>query len=370
MHEKIKLCFDWGISDHYGWGIYGFNLVMYGQMSNAFQIIPLQKPSFLYPLDPLAHKFITERLPPPNTAVELKSHDILLSSLGNSNQISIKNKFRNIGVIFNETNPLPQDEINRLKNFEFVICGSSWNAITLENFGIKTHRVIQGVDLELFRSSPKKYLKDKFVIFSGGKLEYRKGQDLMLKAFSIFAKRHQDTVLVTAWRSLWERQIAQTVNESNVCEQLVPSEDMGRSINEWIIKNGVNLDQVICLESTPNRLMPEVFREVDLAVFPNRCEGGTNLVAMEALAYGLPCLISKNTGHLDIIIKDNCFPLTDQKPIHGEGKSDWGESSVPEIVDLMEECYQGKIKINPSTARGSMLGHSWENTINSMLTLL
>ena len=33
---------DWGISDHYGWGIYGFNLLMYGQMSNVFQLIPLQ----------------------------------------------------------------------------------------------------------------------------------------------------------------------------------------------------------------------------------------------------------------------------------------------------------------------------------------
>lgn len=43
--------------------------------------------------------------------------------------------------------------------------------------------------------------------------------------------------------------------------------------------------------------MPEVFREVDLAVFPNRCEGGANLVAMEAFAYGLSCLILQNTGH-------------------------------------------------------------------------
>jgi hypothetical protein len=41
MDEKRKLCFDWGISDYYGWGIYGFNLLLYGQMSNAFQIFPL-----------------------------------------------------------------------------------------------------------------------------------------------------------------------------------------------------------------------------------------------------------------------------------------------------------------------------------------
>jgi len=369
MDEKRKLCFSWGISDHYGWGIYGFNLLMYGNMSNAFQIIPLQNSNFLYPLDPLAHKFISERLLPPNTNVELKSNDILLTSLGNENHINIKNKFRNIGVIFNEINPLPQDEINKLKNFEFIISGSTWNSLTLERSGIKAQTVIQGIDLELFRHAPKRYLKDKFVIFSGGKLEYRKGQDIVIKAFSRFAKKHQDVVLLTAWRSPWEQKLAQTVNHSNVCEPLVPSNDMGQAINEWVIRNGINPDQVICLGPTPNRLMPDVFREVDLAVFPNRCEAGTNLVAMEALAYGLPCLISKNTGHLDLIKDQNCFPLSDQKPIHGEGTVDWGESSVDEMVTLMEECYQGKIKINPSIARESVLNYSWENAIHSMLTL-
>jgi glycosyltransferase involved in cell wall biosynthesis len=369
MDEKRKLCFNWGISDHYGWGIYGFNLLMYGQMSNAFQIIPLQQSNFLYPLDPLAHKFISERLIQPNTNVELKSHDVFLARLGNKNNINIENKSRNIGVIFNEINPMPQDEINKLKNFEFIICGSTWNALALEKLGIKTQTVIQGINLELFRPSPKRYLKDKFVIFSGGKLEYRKGQDLVLKAFSIFAKKHQDVVLITAWRSPWEQKIAQTINLSNVCAPLIPSDDIGRSINEWISGNGINPDQVICLGPTPNRLMPEVFREVDLAVFPNRCEAGTNLVAMEALAYGLPSLISKNTGHLDLIKDQNCFPLTDQKPIHRQGTTDWGESSVDEIATLMEECYQGKIKINPSIARESMLNYSWENAINSMLTL-
>jgi len=76
-------------------------------------------------------------------------------------------------------------------------------------------------------------------------------------------------------------------------------------------------NQVLCLDTAPNRLMPDVFREVDLAVFPNRCEAGTNLVAMEALAFGLPCLISQNTGHLDIIQNNNAIPLTVQKPIEG-----------------------------------------------------
>ena len=369
MKLKRKLCFNWGISDHYGWGIYGLNLLVHGNMSNSFQVIPMESPSFLYPMDPLTIKFLSEKLPAPNASIELNIDDIFLSSLGNSNHLSINNRYRNIGVIFSEINPLPKDEIENLKKLEFIISGSSWSTSVLENSHINAHTVIQGIDLDLFQSAPKRFLGDKFVIFSGGKLEHRKGQDILLKAFGKLAKKYKDVLLITAWRSPWENQFAVSINKSILCNPLQVSSDMGRSIYEWILRNDVDSEQIICLETIPNRLMPEVFREVDLAVFPNRCEGGTNLVAMEALAYGLPCLISKNTGHLDLIKADNCFPLTIQNKICGNGMTDWGESSVDEIVALMEDAYHGRAKINRLKVRESMLNHSWDSTIKTMLSL-
>ncbi|CAN1514267.1 RfaG Glycosyltransferase [Burkholderiaceae bacterium] len=369
MQSKRKLCFNWGISDHFGWGVYGLNLLTYGQMSKTFQVIPVEVPSFLYPLDPLTVKYLSEKLPSPNTDIELLGNDIFLSALGNSNLPTIDNRYRNVGVIFSETNPLPPNEILNLKKFDFIIAGSSWNSSVLIDKQINAYTVMQGIDLDLFQPAPKKYLKDKFVIFSGGKLEYRKGQDILLKAFAKLASKYKDVVLITAWRSPWESQFAASINKSSICEPLQISTDMGKSIYEWILLNGVQSEQIICLDAIPNRLMPDVFREVDLAVFTNRCEGGTNLVAMEALAYGLPCLISKNTGHLDIIKSNNCFPLTLQKQIHGDGMRDWGESSVDEIVDLMEDQYLGRTKIDRLKVRESMLNYSWERAINSMLSL-
>ena len=44
---------------------------------------------------------------------------------------------------------------------------------------------------------------DRFVIFSGGKLEYRKGQDIVIAAFKIFQKRHPEALLITAWHNVW-----------------------------------------------------------------------------------------------------------------------------------------------------------------------
>jgi hypothetical protein len=55
------------------------------------------------------------------------------------------------------------------------------------------------------------------VVFSGGKLEHRKGQDLVIRAFVRFVQRHPDAVLVTAWGSLG---YATGVTSSNIARTL------------------------------------------------------------------------------------------------------------------------------------------------------
>ena len=82
----------------------------------------------------------------------------------------------------------------------------------------------------------------------------------------------------------------------------------------------------------------------NVAVFPNRGEGGTNQVAMECMASGIPVILSRNTGHLDIIEDGNCFTLDDQRVASfgfpgSDGVEGWGESQVDEIVARLEEVY-------------------------------
>ena len=71
--------------------------------------------------------------------------------------------------------------------------------------------------------------------------------------------------------------------------------------------NGVPAEQFIDLGVVPNHLMPRVLREMDVAVFPNRCEGGTNLVAMECMACGVPAIVASNTGQRDLIATGAAF---------------------------------------------------------------
>jgi glycosyltransferase involved in cell wall biosynthesis len=163
-------------------------------------------------------------------------------------------------------------------------------------------------------------------VFSGGKLELRKGQDLALAAFRAFHRRHPEALLLTAWHSPW----SDLMNDAVAHPGLIPPRATAEGVPDvvgWAVANGVPPDAVIAIGPTPNIAMPHVIREADVALFPNRAEGGTNLVAMECMACGIPTILSANTGHLDLLRTPGvAIPLTRQAPIIRAGldTTDWG----------------------------------------------
>ena len=135
---------------------------------------------------------------------------------------------------------------------------------------------------------------------------------------------------------------------------------------EWAGANGISPEHFHDCGLVPNHLMPKLFSQVDVAVFPNRCEGGTNLVAMEAMASGIPCVLSTNTGHLDLIDEGNCYPLLRQGEITPKagftGTRDWGESDVAEVVEHFERIYtdRAEARRRGEQATKFMQDWSWE----------
>ena len=367
-----KYHFSFAVSDRFGWGLYGYNLVLEAHLQKLFLPIPRAGIEFSLPLDPFSHRVFDELQALWKTSPPVADGDTMLVSLGNE-QVArqpLGPKVRQVGLTFFEHNPLPDTEIRGLKEFDLVVAGSTWNLEKLREFGVvRSKLILQGVNSDLFRPMAKRAMKDRFVVFSGGKLEYRKGQDLVVAAFARFAKKHRDAVLVAAWSSPWDAQLAPTINLSPMTRPLREGATFTASVANWIQDNGIAADQFIHLGSVPNRFMPEVLREVDVAVFPNRCEGGTNLVAMEALASGLTCILSKNTGHLDLIRADNCLPLATQRPVvppEGIPVRDWGESDVDEIVAQLEKAHATPGSVKPEAARASVADYSWARAIKTL----
>jgi glycosyltransferase involved in cell wall biosynthesis len=256
----------------------------------------------------------------------------------------------NHACIFFDRTTFSPEAIDQLNRFDSVIAGSAWNGAHLRDLGVRNViDNIQGIDASRFHPAPRRgLLGDRFAIFSGGKIEHRKGQDIVAAAFRAFRQRHDDAVLVTSWHNAWPKaEGVRQIMASRIFDGANLMDAEGRiNVRRWLSLNGVPEDSVIALPEIPNALLPPVIRECDVAIFPNRCEGGTNLVAMETLALGVPSLLSANTGHMDLLDRQIGFALVDQTPVPEASSNPdydvWGESSVDEIVERLEAVYRNR----------------------------
>jgi len=190
---------------------------------------------------------------------------------------------RNIGYTFFEDNVLSRTQIANAENhYDLVVAGSTWCKEMLRFYGLtRVTTVIQGIDPMIFNPlhKEKEYFRDRFVVFSGGKFELRKGQDIVMKAFKVLQDRYGDVLLITAWFNQWPQSI-HTMSGSPYLKFRLHSEDFFENVNRAMAEIGLDLDRVIHLPLSPNVTMPAVYKNTDLGFFPNRCEGGTNLVMM------------------------------------------------------------------------------------------
>lgn len=354
-----QLIFTWPVSPVSGWGVYGINLALQAAANDVLAVTSAQIGDDIAQLDParlwaLRHflqcsrklgEFMTKARGPVHTPTFT-----ILAGLGNhfsgSDHIPVKGD-RHIGVIFSEVHDITKNHLEKIKPFDLMVAGSSWNAEILRDKGVPNVRtVLQGIDPALFHPAPRNNLfKGRFAVFSGGKPEYRKGQDIVLKAFRLFQRRHPEALLVTAWQSPWARQGA--LDMARHAPDLTPPpvrDDGSLDAVGWAAANGIPGEAVLDLGTVPNPLMPPLLREMDAALFTNRCEGGTNLVAMEAMACGVPTILSANTGHLDLITDDVCYPLRHQMraAAAGAGSEGWSDSAPEEAAAALEAIHNDR----------------------------
>lgn len=366
-----------------GWGVYCTALLTHLCRSGRYQ--PVLMGETLNPgnivLDPLQLKLIepvlratieAQKAGPPAGPFDF---DILMA-MGNNCVGSFQAGLgrRDIGVIFFEDSNFKPEAVDAARKHHIIVAGCSWCEKILRDRGLtNVTTVLQGVDDRMFHLAPRTGLfKNRFMIFSGGKLEFRKGQDIVLAAFRKFHARHPNAALVTAWHNLWP-QAAQGIVLGGLVDSAPQTGANGLlDINGWLAANGLPVGSFLDLGIVPNLFMPQVLREMDAAVFPNRCEGGTNLVAMECMACGLPVVLSANTGHLDIIRPDNCYPLQNQKPVPasiGIGTEGWGQSDPDELVDRLEEIYANRMQAlrKGMAAANFMADLNWTNQLDKFL---
>lgn len=389
MAAPIPVSIHWQLSSYSGWGTVGINLFL--EWANDDELVPLTSVPHhnMIVVDGLRR----QRLEPHLVQSEHLQSSIprggdglvdinipVLEATGNSWHCEPHpGRLRgrpSISLLVFENTRFSPSAIESARPYPLIVTASRWNEELLRAAGVEHVRTVwQGVDRTLFHPAPRSgWYRDRFVIFSGGKVELRKGQDLVLRTFRVFAKRHPESLLVTAWQSPWP-QFARDFGARHSVEP-APFTSSGQvDVKGWAVANGIREDQVIDIGHVANPLMPAVLREMDVALFPNRAEGGTNLVAMEAMACGIPCVLSRNTGHRDIMTspdaaEPNCYPLEHQRSVDDEsrGTDGWGESDVDEAVEMLEAVWRDRETAAARGARGaeSMTALSWRSQASAL----
>ncbi len=384
---KRPLVFTWGVSSYFGWGVYGLNLMLH--LAEHPGVVPICTAEFGpgdVALDPLRNRRLAAMVEN-SASVWLAQSQIqgnrvavahtLLKGLGND-LVSAPTRGKvlsgrpSIGVLFLEQASLSPDGRRRADEFALIVAGSSWNEAVLRRQGIhNVTTVLQGVDTALFHPAPRSDMfPGRFVVFSGGKLEFRKGQDLVLAAFRAFQQRHAEALLLTAWHSPWWELAEKAVGHKGMSPPPRAS-DRSPDVVGWAVANGIPEDAIVPVGHTPNIAMPHVVREADVALFANRCEGGTNLVAMECLACGIPTILSANTGHQDLLRHAIALPLERQgmpESAHYD-TIDWGESDVEEMLERLETVWRDREAAAQLGSRAArfMAGMTWPTQLDLLL---
>jgi len=367
----------WQPSTYHGWGVFGLNLAYELCLSKRAQplfvhdlnegviaLTPDQEP-VLAPVLKASKKFM-ERVHKPGNANSVDIPVLAAADLDMETP-SVMSSAENHAMTFQELSYLSPGGRNRGKRFQTIVAGSTWVGEFFRAQGFETAKtVFQGVDTRLFNAQGRGHGgSGVFTVFSGGKIEYRKAQDIVIKAFGEFHKRRPDTVLQFCWDNVYPGISKMLARGGLVSPPPEVNPTTRAAVAVWLAGNGLPESAFENLGTLPNKDFAATLPNVDVAVFPNRCEGGTNLVAMECMASGVPVILSANTGHLDLIDDDNCIPLMRQSPLGrtmgGPGYEQWRESDVEELVEALDRVYLDREDARRRGQKGAekMAAWSW-----------
>ncbi len=256
---------------------------------------------------------------------------------------------------------------------DHFVAGSTWCAQVLRDAGLRNVSTIpQGVHATVFHPMPRVSNRDKFVVFSGGKFEHRKAQDVVIRAVRHLMEKHDDVFLAPLWWNPFP-QTMDSMRQSVLIKTPPRNGDVIQFLHAVLHENGIPLDRVIPVAQPVANgwQVADLMCQTDVGLFPNRAEGGTNLVMMEMLACGRPVIASYATGHVDVLEQ---FPTMKPFTLTQSGipaMPGWFEPNLDETIEALEDAYDagGPALDTYSTYRSHIMAEhfSWEGAARQFL---
>ena len=233
-----------------------------------------------------------------------------------------------------ETPPIPpfhhRRQMKSLELADYVFVPGKFIADSYTSRGFPADRILMTplpVNTRLFQPPQATLAPNKtFTIVSTGLLSLRKGSPYLLEAFQKFNRAHPNSVLKLV---------------SNVADNFKP-----------VMRDRFgNLEKVEWLKRMPHEELIKLLQQADLFVLPS-LEEGMLLAAAEAMAVGIPVILTPNMGSADLIKEDlngSIVPIRDSEAIRDrmefwhqrwlEDPQSYKQRILPHIPDFSDEAF-------------------------------
>lgn len=251
----------------------------------------------------------------------------------------------NIGRTVFETDRLPPDWISRCNTMDEIWVPTQFNLMTFKKSGVTVpiYVVPEGVDPDLFRPGLSPFLipdRRKFAFLSIFEWTYRKGWDILLKAWAEAFKPDEEVCLVIKTYPLQSSQGVHVHSEIEARIHHFLHHVLGRSSEDVA-------PLIILSEQLSEAEMPHLYASANAYVMPSRGEGWGRPY-IEAMATGLPVIGTRWSGNLEFMTEENSY-LLEIEGLTEVGEEEeipflrghrWAVPSLHHLIELMRFLYK------------------------------
>jgi glycosyltransferase involved in cell wall biosynthesis len=263
-----------------------------------------------------------------------------------------------IGYTMLETDRLPAAWVEQANQMDEVWTPTAWGAEVFRASGITrpVFVVPLGIDPAVYMpAAPRTRLAERTIFVSVFEWGRRKGVDLLLKAYRAAFQASDNVLLILK------------------IDNRVPASNPLHEIAELLPSPAPPVGIIYNQRLSPTR-MAELYQGADCFVLPTRGEGWC-MPALEAMACGIPAIVTNWSGPTAFLTVQNGYPL----PIAGlepTGSSNpyyrdaqWAAPDADALVELLRKVHTGRDEARRRGAQAALDARawSWERAVKEVI---